>query len=221
MHLIFDTEKPSQAKTFRCHHHSENLRSSFFLREEILTKRLHLFWRYRPENRILLSIAILNLLHKMSNTNKISAVCLKQTKTATLALLEQVKTKLPFLISTPEAERPKRKMGAKSVEYVNLCLEAAKEYPTKLTVEFDTPEFEKDVDLINQLWAIRIKIGDLLDKVDDTMEAASGDSMKAADRVYELLKAAEKTDGSVSEILRRIAQFYSGQSKPRAKKTNP
>ncbi len=157
----------------------------------------------------------------MSNTNKISAVLPEADKTATLALLEQVKTKLPFLISTPEAERPKRKMGAKSVEYVNLCLEATKEYPTKLTVEFDTPEFGKDVDLINQLWAIRIKIGDLLDKVDDTMEAASGDSMKAADRVYELLKAAEKTDGSVSEILRRISQFDAGQSKPRAKKTNP
>lgn len=157
----------------------------------------------------------------MSNSNKISAVLPEADKTAALALLEEVKSKMPFLISLPASERPKRKMGPKSIDYVNSCLESAKQYPTKLTLEFDTQEFVKDVDLINQLWTIRIKIADLLDRVDDTMEVASGDAMKAADDVYRFLKAAEKMDGSVTEVLKRIAQFYAGQSKPRGKKPKP
>eukprot|EP01031_Cornospumella_fuschlensis_P018096 gene18096-22153_t len=103
----------------------------------------------------------------MSIQNKISAVLPEAEKTAALASLEEVKTHLPFLISTPADQGSKRIMGPASVEYVGLCLEGAKKYPDKMTGDFDTPEFERDVNLIGQLWSVRIALADLLARVDD------------------------------------------------------
>ncbi|MEA5139064.1 hypothetical protein [Arcicella rigui] len=154
----------------------------------------------------------------MSNTNRISAVLPEADKAATLALLEQVKSKLPFLISTPSTESTNRVMGPKSVEYVNLCLEGAKTYPNKMTGDFDTPELERDVALINQLWSVRIAVADLLDKIDDTMSAASSDAMNASDKAYRLLKAASNEDGSMKDLVNRIAQRY--KRKPPKKGNN-
>lgn len=156
-------------------------------------------------------------LHKMSDTNKISAVLPEADKTATLALLEQVKTKLPFLISTPIGQAPKHKMGPSSVEYVGLCLEGVRTYPTKMRADFDAPEFERDVNLISQLWSVRIAVADLLARIDDTMDAASADAMVTSDKVYDLLKGAAKEDGAINELLARIALRYKKQNKKDSK----
>lgn len=145
--------------------------------------------------------------------NRITAVLTDADKTAVLTAMDQIKTKMPFLITTPVGQTAKRTMGAKSVEYVNLCLEGAKNFPGKLTVDFDTEEFDKDVSLINQLWTIRIQLAALLESVDDTMNTASGEAMRSADEVYGLLKAAAKKDGTVKELVDRISQRFSGQGK--------
>ena len=149
----------------------------------------------------------------MSNSNKISAVLTEADKTAALALLEEVKSKMPFLISTPTGQKAKHKMGPSSVEYVSLCLEGAKKHPTKMTGDFDTPELERDVNLVNQLWSLRIAVAELLGKLDDTMDAASSDAMVTSDKVYGLLKKAAKEDGSVKELVARIALRYKKRNK--------
>ncbi|MEA5139147.1 hypothetical protein [Arcicella rigui] len=153
----------------------------------------------------------------MSIQNRISAVLPEADKTAALASLEEVKTHLPFLISTPTDQGPKRTMGPASVEYVSLCLEGAKKYPDKLTRDFDAPEFERDVNLIGQLWSIRIAVADLLARIDDTMNAASADAMVSSDKVYDLLKRAAKEDGAIQELVSRIGLRYKAQSKPKKK----
>ncbi|MBB6005046.1 hypothetical protein [Arcicella rosea] len=155
----------------------------------------------------------------MSIQNKISAVLPEAEKTAALASLEEVKTHLPFLISTPTDQSPRRTMGPASVEYVGLCLEGAKKYPDKMTGDFDTPEFERDVNLIGQLWSVRIALADLLARVDDTMNAASSDAMVTSDKVYGLLKSAAKEDGAIKELVARIALRYKAQSRPKKKPT--
>ncbi len=153
----------------------------------------------------------------MSIQNRISAVLPEADKTAALASLEEVKTHLPFLISTPTDQGPKRTMGPASVEYVSLCLEGAKKYPDKLTRDFDAPEFERDVNLIGQLWSVRIAVADLLARIDDTMNAASADAMVSSDKVYDLLKRAAKEDGAIQELVSRIGLRYKAQSKPKKK----
>ncbi len=153
----------------------------------------------------------------MSIQNRISAVLPEADKTAALASLEEVKTHLPFLISTPTDQAPKRTMGPASVEYVSLCLEGAKKYPDKLTRDFDAPEFERDVNLIGQLWSVRIAVADLLARIDDTMNAASADAMVSSDKVYDLLKRAAKEDGAIQELVSRIGLRYKAQSKPKKK----
>lgn len=155
----------------------------------------------------------------MSIQNRISAVLPEADKTAALASLQEVKNQLPFLISTPTDQGPKRTMGTASVEYVSLCLEGAKNYPTKMTGDFDTPEFERDVNLIGQLWSIRIAVADLLARIDDTMSAASADAMVTSDKVYDLLKKAAKEDGAIQELVSRIALRYKAQSRPKKKPT--
>ncbi|MEA5426244.1 MULTISPECIES: hypothetical protein [Arcicella] len=156
----------------------------------------------------------------MSASNKISAVLNEADKIAAIAFLQQAKDQLPFLISTPADQSPSRVMGSKSVEYVLLCLEGAKSYPNKMTGDFDTEEFEKDVVLISQLRSVKLAVADLLDRIDDTMLAASADAMIASDKVYKLLKVACKEDGSMKDLVDRIAQRYKRPSSKKPKKDN-
>lgn len=154
----------------------------------------------------------------MANKNLISAELPDEVKNAVLVDVDDIKKKMPFLISLADSDKPKRVMGPKSIDYVNLNLEGALQYPQKMTADFDVVEYRKDVTLVNQLWAIRIAVASLLGMIDDTMAAARSDSMKTSDDVYDNLKRAQASDGGIKDLVNRIAQRYEAQKKPRAKK---
>jgi hypothetical protein len=151
-------------------------------------------------------------------TNLISAVLADADKEAARAAIATAKTKMPFLISLSEDQKKgKRRMGQKSVEYVKLNVRGVQNfgnYIPSATVNGD--EFEKDVTLISQLWDVRIVIASLLEEVDDTITAASVDSMKTADTVYDYLKKAAQSDAAVKTLIVEIAKRYEKQGKKAA-----
>jgi hypothetical protein len=145
-------------------------------------------------------------------TNKISAVLSENDKTGVLTAIEQLKQKLPFLLNlSAESRKKARKMGPKSVEYVNLNLQGAQSFRTALPSSIDIVEFEKDVKLVNQLMPVRIQLASLLEGIDDTMMAAGSDAMQTADIVYAYLKTASRQNANVKALISDIAQRFEGQ----------
>jgi hypothetical protein len=158
----------------------------------------------------------------MAKKNLISATLNDADRDAAKAAIATAKGKMPFLITLSDEERRKSyKMGQKSVEYVRLNLRGAKNFPQYLLASFDTAEYEKDVNLISQLWEVRIVIASLLEAVDDTIMAAGIDGIDSASVVYDYLKKAAKKDAAVKSLLdeigkRFVAQRVGGKTKKTA-----
>ena len=153
------------------------------------------------------------------STNRVSAVLNDADKTAVLEALAQVKEKMPFLINLTGQERQRsRKMGAKSVEYVNLNLQSSKTFGSLIPPSVDVAEFTKDVTLVNQLLAIRMEVEALLEGIDDTMLAAGSDAMQYADLVYSYLKTGAKTNTGVKSATADISKRYVRRRMPEAAK---
>jgi hypothetical protein len=135
-------------------------------------------------------------------------------KTTALTKLNEVKTLMPFLLSLTVEERKKlRKMGPKSVAYVQQCLAGAIAFPNELKRNFDTPEFQKDVNLIANLLGVQVICQALLELIEDTMMAAGVDAMNASDEVYESLKSSAKSNANVKSMVDTIALRFKEQGK--------
>lgn len=147
-------------------------------------------------------------------TNRISAALTETDKTAVLEAIGQAKEKMPFLINLTGQERQRsRKMGSKSVEYVNLSLQGSQTFRSLIPPSVDIAEFSRDVVLVNQLLAIRMEVEALLEGIDDTMLAAGSDAMKFADLVYSYLKTGSKNNAGVKGVTADIAKRYVRRSK--------
>ena len=150
----------------------------------------------------------------MSKSNKISAVFTVGEKATVLAKIADVKVQLPFLITLTVEERKKlRKMGPKSVAYVQQCVAGAKAFPDELKKNFNTPEMEKDFNLISNLLDVQVECQALLELINDTMMAGGIDAMQASDEVYDSLKSSAKTNANVKEMVKLISERFKGQGK--------
>ena len=150
----------------------------------------------------------------MSDSNKISATLTDADKVIIKSKLDEIAALMPFLISLNKVLRKKlRKMGPKSVEYVNLCLQGALNFPAAMTVGFNTPEFKKDAALIAQILEIQVKMTGIMEQVNDTLMAVGSDAMIEADEVYGNLKLAAKRDTSAKTLVDEIAKRFKGQGK--------
>jgi len=148
------------------------------------------------------------------STNRVSAALTETDKAAVIEALGQAKEKMPFLINLTRLERKRsRRMGAKSLEYVNLSLQGSQSFGSLIPPSVDITEFSKDVALVNQLLAIRIEVEALLEGIDDTMLAAGSDAMQYADMVYSYLKTGSKRNAGVKSITADISKRYVRRSK--------
>ena len=155
----------------------------------------------------------------MSDSNKVSADFPDADVQSVQDKLDEIVALMPFLISLNKKLRTNlRKMGPKSVEYVNLCVQGATNYSNELRAGFDTKEFKRDAKLFAQILEVQVKMTGIMESVNDTMMAAGSDSMMAADEVYGSLKNAAKKNTSAKTLVDEIAKRFKGQGK---KKTPP
>ena len=148
----------------------------------------------------------------MARTNKISAAFAETDKNEVLTKMDEVKALMPFLISLTTVERKKLKgIGNKNLAYVQKCLEAALSFPDELKKNFNVDEFQKDVNLFNNLIRVHMICQALTELVDDSMKAAGIDAMGAAAEVYDSLKSSAKSNANVKMIVSEIAERFIGQ----------
>lgn len=150
----------------------------------------------------------------MPRQNLISAEVDNAVVTAAIQTINDTKAEFPYLLNLSAEERKKfRKMGPKSVDYVNENLLGANQFPGSLPSDFPIEEFANDVDAINKLYPLLVASQALTEALNDTLLALSSDAMKEADEVYGFLKTASKRDANAKALVEQIARRFKGQGK--------
>jgi hypothetical protein len=150
----------------------------------------------------------------MARQNLISAEVTDNIVVAAISNINGAKDTLSFLINLSSEDRKKfRKMGPKSVDYVNDNLAGANQFSNSLPGDFPLAEFTKDVALINKLYPLLIASQALTEGLNDTILALGSDAMKQGDEVYGFLKLAAKTDANAKELVQQIGRRFKGQGK--------
>lgn len=150
----------------------------------------------------------------MSRQNLISAQAADATITAAIQSINDAKGSFPFLINLSADERKKfRKMGPKSVDYVNDNLTGANQFPNSLPGDFPLAEFAKDVTLVTKLYPLLVASQAFTEGLNDTILALGSDAMKESDEVYSYLKLAARNDANAKELVLQIGRRFNGQGK--------
>jgi hypothetical protein len=158
----------------------------------------------------------------MPNPNinaSVPAVDVQAVKDAFAAVL----TKLPFLVNlTPGERKSTVKTGPDSVSFVQKALTATLDFPDVFPVSFDTPGFQKDVDLFNLLTELTTLAESVASQIDDTRMAVGGESMRQGMQVYEFVKTGAKTTPGLKPIAEELGKRFQksgGTIKPPVPKT--
>jgi hypothetical protein len=148
----------------------------------------------------------------MSRQNLVSAVLDPTVGKTILKQINDSKEAMTFLVNLSKEQRKGlRKMGPKSVDYVNDTLVGAQQFKNSLANDFPLEEFEKDAALIKQLYPILVAAQSLAEALSDTVLALGTDCMKEADESYKFLKIAAKTDANAKTQVDLIARRFKGQ----------
>jgi hypothetical protein len=138
--------------------------------------------------------------------------------TAISGALTTIRTNLPFLINLTLAERATlSKMGDDGYSYVTKALDFAQNNATILPPNFNLPEAQKDLKLVNDLRPLLQQIAQVLEGIDDTMMAAGIEAKDFADKFYSLVKlqASMNTPG-MDVIASDLGVFYEKANTPPA-----
>ncbi len=85
---------------------------------------------------------------------------------------------------TPEEKCKGSRLGTHSVGYGMLALKVAQEYPNIITPDFKIDDFEKSVNLFNDLEELETHLDEYIEMLVDTKMAVGMDVMMQANRLY-------------------------------------
>ncbi len=157
----------------------------------------------------------------MLSENKISAALSSPDKIDILNKTAEIKAKLPFLLNlTIDERKTLRKMGTKSVAYVQDCLRAAQTFPNLLPPSIKVDELAKDLALYNDLSDLLVSIKSLCEGIEDTIMISGSDAMIVSDNIYAYLKQGSKQDANIKAQIEQIGLRYTKTSKKASPKTN-
>ncbi len=150
-------------------------------------------------------------------SNRIDATLTEEDKNQVLQLIQQIKTKLPFLQDlSPDELRALPKMGDKSRAFVSKALTLAEQDDTFLPRSFNVTEMRKDVELTNSLLPILTALSSLTELLNDTYTLAGSEAYIAGLVVYQSARANGKgsaLDASLDALGKRFAR-KSGTNNP-------
>src|SRR5436305_9013444 len=94
----------------------------------------------------------------------ISATLSETDKSAVLTSVNDIQTKLPFLISLTEKQRKQqRKAASKRQGYIKDVADTVNTFPAALPAGFDANEFRKDVNLYSSLGELHTAVAALFE----------------------------------------------------------
>ena len=133
--------------------------------------------------------------------NLISAQLATDAKSKIYDAISVLEENLPFLIDlTLDERKALSALGDRTQPFTMKALEVAQNHADILPGTFDVAEFQKDLDLYNDLKQIERRLSPLMDKMSDTALAAGNDAYNHALLVYGFIKAVGKGLG-LDELL--------------------
>ena len=145
------------------------------------------------------------------SSNRINTHFTAEQREEAKAALAALAASLPFLIDlSPEERAAMPRFGDKSRGFISKALDIAENNPDILPRSFSLDEFRADVEIIENLYAIRNGIDTLLGRVNDTWFAAGSEAYAAALLIYQYAKihnvASGALEGSLDDLGRRFAR---------------
>lgn len=134
----------------------------------------------------------------------------------TQAQIDEIKTKVDEIKSilkfgvnlTPKERIRMRKMGPKSVFYVDLGLTVAQNHPAVIPTGFSVNDFQEDVLLSKALEEVFVLLAPLNEMLDDTRKLVGMECMKQADIIYNIVKLSAKDDEELGKIKVQLAERF-------------
>ena len=145
--------------------------------------------------------------------NRIDATLSDGDRDDVLKLIQDIRTKLSFLIDlTIEDRQSLPKMGDKSRAFVGQAVTLAEQNDDFLPRSFDVAEMRQDVDLTEQLLPIVTALAQLVELVEDTYLLAGSDAYSAALIVYNSAKRNGQGE-ALDNLLDALGQRFARKAK--------
>lgn len=138
-------------------------------------------------------------------------------------LLNQINSKLPFLINlTPEERMDIPKMGDKTIAFVEKALELAKSNPSLVPPYVNVDELRRDLELSKTLRDILNRVSQLYERLIDTYIAAGSEAYISALSFYNSAKNASKSNVPGSDVVvEELGKRFTGQGVKKSKGDGP
>jgi uncharacterized phage infection (PIP) family protein YhgE len=145
----------------------------------------------------------------------LSTADLQAVKDSFAAILE----KLPFLVNLTANERKGLlKAGPDSLSFLQNASSAAQNNATIFPASFNTPDFQKDVDLFATLTELYVLASSVASRIDDTRLAVGSEAMQQATQVYNYVKTAAKNTPGLKPIAEQLGERFQKSPKPKEPK---
>jgi hypothetical protein len=117
----------------------------------------------------------------------------------------------------PDERRSLVKLGPRSVDFVARAMVHLREMPQYKPGFLDVDEFQRDLDALDALGPIHLKLGKAFDLVDDSLMLAGNEAYKAALAFYAALKTAAQMGSLDAQV---AANDLAGRLPPRRQARN-
>jgi hypothetical protein len=123
-------------------------------------------------------------------------------------------TILDFLENlTPQQRKKLYKLGVKGVQFLILAKNVVENHPGIIPADFDKPKFLNNVSIISDLSEIATVLAPLHEGIQDTLMFCGSEAANQANRVYDYVKTAAKSNSAVDEVRKEMAKKYQRRSK--------
>lgn len=142
-------------------------------------------------------------------TNNISATFLPEDVKSVLTDIENIESKMPFLVNvTSKDKKARQQMGANSFGYVQYGLATAKNNDGILARSFSVEEYQKDSDTSVGVLQVYNRLTPLYQKLKDTLSLLGQDLMDQTNEVYSAVKREAKTNGALKSVAEEMGKRY-------------
>jgi hypothetical protein len=152
----------------------------------------------------------------------ISAALSQADREAIAEAINTIQQHLPFLIDLVAEERSSiPKLSPKARSFVNTAFDVASRDPDFLPRSFDVEEMRKDLELVQDLSQISMRLTQLQNMVDDTCMMAGSEAYTAALTVYDYAKKSGANANGLEPIVAEMREHFrrSRKAKPSEEKT--
>jgi hypothetical protein len=145
----------------------------------------------------------------MASQNLISTSLAAETKTEILHALGEIKSKLGFLLTLqPDEVKGIIKAGNALTPFMEKAYNSVNDHPEILPTVFNTAEFKNDYALIKDLTPIANQINELANSIQNTLMAASSDTLVGALEIYAAVKQNRDKVPGLNVVADEMSEFF-------------